>query len=502
MTTSPQSLPPGPGLAPGRGPVIAIIGGGASGTLAAIHLLRAAAARQYPLRIVLIDRLGRHGLGEAYSTANPAHLLNALTARMSAVAGDPAHLLRWADAAGLGGREFLPRPAFGRYLQDTLADAQRRAAPLSRLSPVTSDVLGIRPGAGGRPLRLLLADGTTLEADAAILATGNPPPSPPVPFPDSPWCIANPWAPGALDAVRDGRPVVILGTGLTMLDVAMAVTADPRTTVRAVSRHGMLPQVHRGYGGPADAVWLPVLSDTGAPVRLPELVWQVRSAMASRPNHWQDVVNAVRPHVPSLWRRLPDRDKRLFLRHVARYWEVHRHRMPPATAQRITELRCTGRLSVLRGRVTGIAEVDDGPAAALAGGAAGTAPAAPGQPPGRLRIRLEQDGSVTDLAAGWLINATGPGTDLTRTSDPLLRDLVGQGLARPDPLRLGLDAGLDGAVLDAAGTASATLFTLGPTLRGVRYETTAIPEIRDQAAALAGLLTAAPWAREHPGSAA
>ena len=73
MTTSPQSLPPDPGLAPGRGPVIAIIGGGASGTLAAIHLLRAAAAQQYPLRIVLIDRLGRHGLGEAYSTANPAH---------------------------------------------------------------------------------------------------------------------------------------------------------------------------------------------------------------------------------------------------------------------------------------------------------------------------------------------------------------------------------------------------------------------------------------------
>ena len=223
--------------------------------------------------------------------------------------------------------------------------------------------------------------------------------------------------------------------------------------------------------------------------------------MASRPNHWQDVVDAVRPHVPSLWRRLPDRDKRLFLRHVARYWEVHRHRMPPATAQRITELRCTGRLSVLRGRVTGIAEVETArrrPSRACCG----DGPGRPGQPPGRLRIRLEQDGSVTDLAAGWLINATGPGTDLTRTADPLLRDLLSQGLARPDPLRLGLDAGPDGAVLDAAGTASATLFTLGPTLRGVRYETTAIPEIRDQAAALAGLLTAAPWAREHPGSAA
>ena len=473
---------PAYGPVPGRGPVIAIIGGGASGTLTAIHLLRAAAVRQYPLRIALIDRLGRHGLGEAYSTTNPAHFLNALTARMSGVAGDPDHLLRWAGAAGLGTLEFLPRQAFGRYLQDTLADAQRRAAPLARLSPVTSDVLGIRPGAAGRPMRLLLDDGATLEADFAILATGNPPPSTPVPFPDSPWCIANPWAPGALVAVQDGRPVVILGTGLTMLDVVTAVTSNhPRTAIRAVSRHGMLPQVHRGSGGPADAIWLPALSDTGDPVRLPELIWQVRAAMASRPNHWQDVVDAIRPHIPDLWRRLPDRDKRLFVRHVARYWEVHRHRMPPATARRITELRCTGRLSVLRGRVTGVS---------------GT----PG--PERLRIRVNQDGALNDLAAGWLINATGPGTDLTRTADPLLRDLLSQGLARPDPLRLGLDATPDGTVLDAAGTPSAALFTLGPTLRGIRYETTAIPEIRDQAAALAGRLVATPWAREHPGSAA
>lgn len=472
---------PAYGPVPGRGPLIAIIGGGASGTLTAIHLLRAAAARKYPLRIALIDRLGRHGLGEAYSTTNPAHLLNALTARMSGVAGDPDHLLRWAGAAGLGALEFLPRQEFGRYLQDTLAEAERRAAPLSRLTQITSDVLGLRPGTGGRAVRLLLAE-ASIEADFAILATGSPPPSPPIPFPDSPWCIANPWAPGALDAVQDGRPVVILGTGLTMLDVVTTITSnDPRTMVRAVSRHGMLPQVHRGNGGPADALWLPALSDAGGPLRLSELIWQLRSAMASRPNHWQDVVDAVRPHIPDLWRRLPDRDKRLFVRHVARYWEVHRHRMPPATARRITELRCTGRLCVLHGQVTGVS-------------------GSPG--PERLRLRMSQDGAATDLAAGWLINATGPGTDLTRTADPLLRDLLSRGLARPDPLRLGLDATPDGAVLDAAGTPSPNLFTLGAMLRGIRYETTAIPEIRDQAAALARRLVATPWAREHPGSAA
>jgi uncharacterized NAD(P)/FAD-binding protein YdhS len=45
--------------------VIAIIGDGARGTLVAVYLLREAAARHPPLRVALIDRHGRHGLGEA-----------------------------------------------------------------------------------------------------------------------------------------------------------------------------------------------------------------------------------------------------------------------------------------------------------------------------------------------------------------------------------------------------------------------------------------------------
>jgi uncharacterized NAD(P)/FAD-binding protein YdhS len=88
------------------------------------------------------------------------------------------------------------------------------------------------------------------------------------------------------------------------------------------------------------------------------------------------------------------------------------------------------------------------------------------------------------------VNATGPATDITRGGDPLLRDLIGCGLARPDPVLLGIDASPSGAVIDAAGRPGSTLFTLGPPLRGLRYETTAIPEIRVQAAALALRLTA------------
>jgi uncharacterized NAD(P)/FAD-binding protein YdhS len=462
-----------------RGPVIAVVGGGASGTLTVIHLLRSAAAQQRALRVILIDRHGRHGLGQAYSTTHPAHLLNAPAGQMSALDGDPDHLTRWAAVAGIAHDGFLPRQAYGRYLRDTLSDAERRAQPLSRVTQVTSDAVAIRQNASGRPLRLLLADGC-IDADMAVLAIGNLPSLPPFPAPHGRRIIADPWAPGALDIARDGSPVIVVGTGLTMLDVAVAVTSGNRdTAVHAVSRHALLPRVHRGPPPPCRPIWLPAISDATGPVQLAELMWQVRSAIASRPGGWQDVMDALRPHIPGLWQRMPARDRRLFLRHVARYWEVHRHRVPPATARRITELRCTGRLSVLQGQVTDAAEQA-----------------------GQVRLRVDQGGSTAELTAGWLVNGTGPATDITRARDPLLRDLLDRGLARPDPLRLGIDAGHDGAVLDASGMPSGTLFTLGPPLRGLLYETTAIPEIRAQAAALSRRLTAGSRARQRPGSAA
>jgi uncharacterized NAD(P)/FAD-binding protein YdhS len=463
----------------GQRPVVAVIGGGASGTLAAIHLLRSAAAQRYPLRVALIDRYGRHGLGQAYSTTHPAHLLNSPAGQMSALADDPEDLVRWAGTAAAGGTAFLPRQEYGRYLEDTLAQAERRARPLARLTRVTSDVLAIRR-LSGRRLPLVLADGR-IDADVAVLATGNLMGALPFPAPDSPRIIADPWAPGALNDVADGSPVLIVGTGLTMMDLAVAVTSGRRrSTVYAVSRHGLLPRGHRQTGAGRKPIWLPVLSQPPGPVRLSELIWLVRTAMAARPDTWPDVVDALRPAIPELWRRMPVRDKQLFLRHVARYWEVHRHRVPPATARRITELRCTGQLRLLQGRVSDVAEQA-----------------------GQVRVRIGQDaGPARELTAGWLINGTGPATDITRAADPLLRDLFGSGLARPDPLRLGIDADTDGAVLDASGAPGRHLFTLGPPLRGLWYETTAIPEIRAQAAALASRLTAELQARERPGSAA
>jgi uncharacterized NAD(P)/FAD-binding protein YdhS len=466
-------------LATGRAPVIAIIGGGASGTLVASYLLREAAARRLPLRVALIDRHGRHGLGQAYSTSHPAHLLNSPAGAMSALAEDAGHLARWAAEAGWPDDGFLPRSAYGRYLTELLATAERSAQPAARICRVTAQVVAIRRTSHGPALRLHLAADGKIDADAVVLATGNLPSAPPCPVPQGPRYIADPWEPGALEAAADGSPVAVLGTGLTMLDVAIALTdAHPRTAVHAISRHALLPREHHWPRAATDVSARSAIRRSPGTLRLTAVIRGIRASVAGYPGDWQDIVDALRPQIPWLWERLPEPDKRLFLRHVSRYWEVHRHRVPPRTAHRVAALTSAGRLTVHRGRVAAVSDERGG-----------------------VRVRIDHGGSSTELAVGCLINCTGAGTDVTATADPLLRQLLDSGLARPDPLRLGLDADARGALRDAHGKAAADIVTLGPLLRGLRYETTAIPEIRDQAAAIARHLLSA-QAQAGPGSAA
>lgn len=457
-------------------PRIAIIGGGASGTLTAVQLLRLAAEQQLELQVTLIDRYARHGLGLAYSTDDPAHLLNATASQMSAMPDDPGHLVRWAS---LGHAAFLSRHQYGQYLQATLAEAERQASPWAVLTRASAEVLAIWRDQGRRALRLIFANGH-LDADMAVLATGHLAAALPFPAPASRRIIAEPWLPGALEAITDDSPVVIAGTGLTMLDLAITIAGQSTgATVHAFSRHGLLPRPHPGRPPAGRQMWLPAIATSTGPVRLAELMWQVRSVIADDPAGWADVIDALRPFVPGLWQRMPDSDKRQFLKHVARYWEVHRHLAPPPTTSKITMLRCTGRLAVHRGQISSVATAGD-----------------------QLRITVRSGTGESGLTAGWLINGTGPATDIGATDDALLRNLLASGMARPDPVGLGLDASADGAVIGATGLPSDVLFTLGPPLRGLWYETTAIPEIRLQAAALAHRIVSMPAVSRLPGNAA
>ncbi len=443
------------------GPVVAIVGGGASGTLTAVHLLRQGPT---PPRLVMIDKDGRHGLGQAYSTQDARHLLNACASRMSAVEDDPDHLLRWVRERGLDATDtdYLPRRLYGEYLRSVLAEA-RAPWPGDQVTEVTGAVVGLERGAAGERARLRLEDGREIEADAVVLATGNRAPAAWPRIRAGERYVPDPWAPGAVDGRADGSPVLIVGTGLTMVDLAVTLTGGhPETVVYAVSRHGLLPAHHR-CPPPAP---LPIPLPEGER-GLSEIMRAVRAAVRANGGEWHAVVDGLRSRIPALWASLSLEDRRLFLTRVARYWEVHRHRIPPETAVRIDALRDSGRLRVLRGSLVSAVSSGDG-----------------------LLVRLDTPQGPRELRVGHLVNGTGPSHDLG--ADPFLNTLFASGAARPDPLGLGLDAAPDGAVLDASGRPHERVFTLGPTLRGLRYETTAVPEIRAQAAALAPLLASLP----------
>jgi uncharacterized NAD(P)/FAD-binding protein YdhS len=432
----------------GRCPVIAIIGGGFSGTLTAVHLLRHAAPGT---RILLIERSGDVGPGVAYATHDVRHLLNVPAARMSAVAGEPDDLVRWADVAP---DAYIPRRVYGEYLRARLASAAARSD--ARLERMTGEVVRLRPARAA--IELVLGDGGRVACDRAVLALGNLPGAPPCDLPDDPRIVRDAWRPGALEE-GGSASTVIVGSGPTAVDVALSVCGDdPRARVVMVSRHGRLPFAH-----------LPGLRDAAPPPPLPGGALRLRSLERHVRAHvgwaehagydWRDVLDGLRPLVPELWGRLSVTDRATFLRERARSWEIRRHRLAPAVGAEVNALLTYGRLSVLAGGVEAVRPRARGVAVCLGGG--------------------------RTVIAARVITCTGAGTDVTATPDPLVRRLLADGHASADALGLGLRATPAGALLDAAGRSDERVWLLGPLRRGELWESTAVRELRDQAETVA-----------------
>ena len=445
-------------------PTVAIVGAGASGMLVAAHLLRAASAHRAPVRVVLIERNTRSG-GVAYSTSDPHHRLNVTAARMSALPDSSEDFVRWrareigdSDAGAYAGRW-----EYRRYLEDVLATAQRDAATDIGLARVVAgvarlDLLSTR-------LRLRFEDGGSLDADSAVLALGNPPPLPPAgcgEVRDHPAYVNDPWAPGALEGLRldAGARVVLIGTGLTMVDVAITLaTRHPHTRLLAVSRGGLLPRAH--VPGRIAPYFGDVTFDPDA--SLLERVDAILADSAAGGRNWHQRVDELRPRTQTLWKRLSLEERAHFLATRHRAWCVRRHRMPPQVAATLAQLIGYGSLEVQGGYVE-----------LCAAGA------------GALEAHVS---GHTRLTAALAINCTGPGLDPRANSDHLVQQLLAEGHVRAHPLGVGFDTADDGAFRLRNGRPSQRLFTLGPPRIGELYETTAIPEIRDQAQMLAGTLT-------------
>ncbi|MGW3955566.1 FAD/NAD(P)-binding protein, partial [Streptomyces sp. NPDC004752] len=439
-------------------PAVAIVGAGASGTLTAVQLCETAARRRIPLDLVLIDPAPEAGRGVAYATRDPRHRLNVPAGGMSAYPDDPGHFTRWLCRHGepaVTGADFATRYRYGAYLADALGRAVVRAhgtVAVRRLRTRAEDCTGTPDGR----VEIRLADGGPLIADAAVLATGPAAPAAawvPPRLREAPRFIGTPWAPGALNGpCADTADVLLVGTGLTAVDLALTLD-HPGRTVHALSRTGLLPQPHAL--GPAGSMPAPADLPDASLGRLRRAVYRHLSRSVRIHGDWRPALDSLRPHTTRLWRSLTPEEREEFLAREGALWNTHRHRMAPATAEHVSRARTARRLHVHTGTVVG------------AHGDAG--------------LRVELSGGRT-LHVGWVIDCTGPGR---RPDDPLWRALFAAGTAVAGPLGMGV-ATRDGRLVDARGRTGAPLFTLGAPRRGELWETTAIPEIRGQAAELAG----------------
>lgn len=430
----------------GRIDRVAIVGGGFSGAMLAARLAEAGIAS------TLINRTPDFGLGVAYSTPFEGHLLNVRSSRMSALADQPDHFVRWlaANASEFADPDgFAPRLVFGRYVQARLAEVE--AAHPERIARVVGAVAGIADGA------VILSDGRRVEVDAVVLTTGNP--APKTASAASARVLSDPWAPGALEQIGVEDDVVIVGTGLTMVDMLQALEAHGwRGQARALSRRGLLPRAHADQPDPAE-------TPTPDMLQGPLSARMKAARVLARSAGWREMMEGLRPITADLWAKANPATRRGIVRHLRPWWDVHRHRIAPRIGVFIDRLLSEGRLSVVAGRVREITADATG-----------------------IRLDWTRRGQAqTPLTGAWLIDCTGPGH--APEADPVTGPLLKSGRARLDPLRLGLELDGSGRVLHADGTADATLFVLGPPARAAFWETIAVPDIRkrieDVVAALA-----------------
>jgi uncharacterized NAD(P)/FAD-binding protein YdhS len=314
------------------------------------------------------------------------------------------------------------------------------------------------------------ARGKSLPADAVVLAVGHRPPPDPIgrlwSGPRSRF-IADPWRPFAMNGVAPDDPVVVLGSGLTAVDAVLSLAQPERQApIVLVSRRGLVPQAHAPSPlGPAE---LQALADellqSPEGVRAKQLFAGLRRRIAVEGQSWRSIVDGLRPHTAALWLAASPRERRKFLTRLRPFWEVHRHRMAPSVASRFEELRKQGLVTIVAGSVIS--------AVANAEGV-------------RLLLRERGIDRTRQLSAAWVINCTGPAASNSAESNPAIGSLLVHGWVQPDALSLGLETASDGAVIDAFGQPSNDLYIVGTLRKPALWESSAVPELRAQAAAVA-----------------
>lgn len=460
----------------GKPKEIAIIGAGFSGLMTAYHLIKEATI---PLTIYIINDNETFGRGAAYSTPHLKHLLNVPAAKMSAIHDDPNHFLEWVhkqDAyktvnKDILGKTFLPRKVYGDYFNSIWEDALKNKRTDSTVNIIHDSAVDIEKKDGR--FIIYLTSKVQISSDIVVLATGNETPADPaianMDFYKSTSYIKNPWLTDVTSYIKDNKDILILGNGLTTVDLIITImNAGYKGVIHTLSPTGfsILPHRHNHLE------YKDFVNELTEPYTLDDIyqkAWKHYRILHKVGISVEPIVDSLRPLTHKIWKALSHKDKTIFLKDIRTLWNKVRHRIAPHLYDYIQNLRLKGKVVVHRAKLIDIKEDASGI---------------------NVSYLSKQNNKLETLSTSLVINCTGPHIDITRSEDPLLKALVAKGMIQPDPLRIGMDVTEQWNLIGKDGVADTALYTIGGNLRGLLWETTAVPELKVQTSVLAKAILA------------
>ena len=450
---------------------IVIIGGGASAAVSLRNISRQ--LNENPgaseVAVTIVSDRKELGLGVAYSAPSARHVLNVPAGKISAIHDEPDHFLNWArieknskefGITEVGEGDFLPRQMYGKYLQEVATEGLSESG--IKLSQVNARATQVTRASG---FEVECSDGQVLKADKLVLAMGNQQPGLPAFGPQGghpgfitdPWSSQNDWA-----GLNDEDPVLIIGTGLTMVDIhSLLREKGYKGQIHAVSRHGLLPKQHEKH--PPYPLAEQLIEDIS-----PAKILRKMRLASQETGNWRGVLDSLRPHTQKIWHGFTDSQKAVFKKKLRTYWDVHRHRMAKSVGDFLKQDMEQGGCHIHSGRVD---RIEPDPASQ------------------QLKVYLQSHGAEgsppESMKFSTVINCTGPNPNWSR--DSLMASLLKMGAVRPGPGGIGVDCNEHGVLLDDKGEEQRDIAAIGPMIQGTLFETTAIPEIRVQAARVASI---------------
>lgn len=436
---------------------IAIVGGGFSGTVLAIQLLRMGLPKTDS--VVLIEQHSRTGPGLAYSAEDECCLLNVPAGNMSALADDTGHFLRYCQGidSTITSSSFVPRRWYGQYIEQLLAETAAKYP--QQLQLLRASVVDLECTSGDR-YRLDFANHTSIFVKKVVLALGHFAPKPLAALKSLPAeVVIAPWDAEQLQKIPSTLPIAILGTGHTAIDALLRLQANAvNQKVHLLSRRGLLPQSHRVASSLIDPQLPHCLENVLPTARAFTRALRVESQKRDQNGgDWRDILNQIRPHTPDLWQRLPTQERARFLRQLLPYWDVHRHRLAPSIGKKIEEMQERGSIECIAGRIA---------SAHMQGEV--------------VHIRYRDRGSLEmkSIEVGAVIQCTGPNYDLSTVLDPLIQSLKRRNYLQQDVLNIGLETSSRYQLQGSGHPTQQHLYYIGPMLKARYWESIAVPELR------------------------